>query len=159
MLKNNLDILKKIKKKIEKIDINIFIQRIKKENIQGQLKVANKEYCNWLEFLNNLCEPFDSECWLYKTLKHKTDFTKQDEENIIKLDYFYSFLHTVADTQGIKEYHNNNDICEEYKYIFKYNNQYYQWNILIGQGSVTIIQKIQQPSFSFIDLDIYFKNK
>ncbi len=158
MSKNILDIYKQIEDKLDKIDWDSFIKKEKEERIQGQLRVANKNYCNWLvSFLDNLYEPFDSECWSYKTLKHKIDFSEIDERNVTDLEHFYLFLHVVADKQRVKEYYDDS-MFEEYEYVFKYNNQYYKWNTLIGQGSVTTISKIIKPIFAFIDLDLYFDN-
>ena len=155
---NMLDELKELKEKMNNIDWDLFIEKEHKKFINGQLKVANKEYCNWLEsFINNLPEGYDDETWAYKTIRHNKEFTQEDLNNERFLDAFCKFLNIVADEQRVKEYHND-DFFEEYEYIFKYNNQYYKWNTLIGQGSVTTITKVDKPRFAFIDLDLYFSN-
>lgn len=158
MSKNILDIYKQIEDKLDKIDWDSFIKKEKEERIQGQLRVANKNYCNWLEsFVNNLPEGYNDENWAYRTLSHNKDFTEQDIKNEKDLSHFYKFLNIVADAQRIKEYYDDS-IFEEYEYVFKYNNQYYKWNTLVGQGSITTISKVKKPMFAFIDLDLYFSN-
>ena len=156
---NDPKFIEDIMKKIDETDWNEVFEREKKDCIQGQLRVANKKYCNWLiSFLDNLSEEYESESWAYKTLKHKKPFTKEDENNQKDLHHFYRFLHIVADIQRVKEYCDDR-FFEEYEYVFKYNNQYYEYNTLIGQGSITTIKKIQQPEFSFINLDLYFQKE
>lgn len=155
---NDPKIIEDIKKKINKFNWDKFFEKRKKDYIQGQLRVANKNYCNWLEsFINNLPEGYNDEAWAYKTLSHNKDFIEQDIKNEKDLLHFYKFLNIVADTQRVKEYYDDS-FFEEYEYIFKYNNQYYKWNTIIGQGSITTITKVEKPIFAFIDLDLYFSN-
>ena len=46
MSKNILDICKQIENELDKVDWDSFYKERKKERIQGQLRVANKNYCN-----------------------------------------------------------------------------------------------------------------
>lgn len=159
MITTDTQTLKEILDEIRDTDWETIFKREEIRITNGQLKVANKEYCNWLEsFMNNLPEGYEDEAWAYKTLKHNQNFTKQDLENERHLSNFHTFLDIVADIQRVKEYYDPRDF-EEYEYVFKYNNIYYEWNTLVGQGAITTIKKIEKPDFAFIDLDLYFEKQ
>lgn len=157
-MEKDYDWFEKVIKEIRETDWKLIEQEEERRFIEGQKRVANKEYCTWIEsFLNNLNEPYNDESWAYKTLKHKKDFTERDIKNEKDLDNFYKFLKIVADIQRVKEYYD--DSCfEEYEYIWKFNNKYFKYNILVGQGSITTISIVNKPDFAVIDLDLYFKN-
>lgn len=159
MSTNNPKLLEKVNDEIRDIDWDSFIERENKKFADGQLKVANKEYCNWLEsFIDNLPDGYDDEAWAYKTIRHHEQFTKEDLNNERFLNDFHNFLDIVADKQRVKEYYKSDDF-EEYEYVFKYNNIYYVWNTLVGQGSITTIEITDKPDFAFVDLDLYFSKK
>ena len=156
---NDENVFKSIMKKLEQTDWETIRQEEKRKFEEGQRRVANKKYCNWIEsFLNNLNEPYEDESWAYKTLKHKKEFTKEDIKNEKDLDHFHKFLNIVADIQRVKEYYDDRDF-EEYEYVWKFNNKYFEWNTVIGQGSSTTIRFIEKPDFAVIDLDLYFKRE
>lgn len=156
---NDEDWFKDAMKKLQETDWESIRQEEKREFAEGQRRVANREYCNWIEsFLNNLDEPYNDESWRYKTLKHKKEFTEQDIKNEDDLSHFHKFLNIVADIQRVKEYYDDRDF-EEYEYVWKYNNKYFEWNVIVGQGSITTISIINKPDFAVIDLDLYFQRE
>ena len=156
---NDEDWFKDAMKKLQETDWESIRQEEKREFAEGQRRVANREYCNWIEsFLNNLDEPYNDESWVYKTLKHKKEFTEQDIKNEDDLSHFHKFLNIVADIQRVKEYYDDRDF-EEYEYVWKYNNKYFEWNVIVGQGSITTISIINKPDFAVIDLDLYFQRE
>ena len=153
------DWFKNAMKKLEETDWESIRQEEKRKFAEGQRRVANREYCNWIEaFLNNLNEPYNDESWAYKTLKHKKDFTEKDIKNEKDLSNFHKFLNIVADIQRIKEYYDDR-YFEEYEYVWKFNNKYFEQNTLVGQGSITTISIIDKPDFAVIDLDLYFQRE
>lgn len=153
------DWFKDAMRKLEETDWESIRQEEKREFAEGQRRVANREYCNWIEsFLNNLDEPYNDESWVYKTLKHKKEFTEQDIKNEDDLSHFHKFLNIVADIQRVKEYYDDRNF-EEYEYVWKYNNKYFEWNVIVGQGSITTISIINKPDFAVIDLDLYFQRE
>lgn len=153
------DWFKNAMKKLEETDWESIRQEEKRKFAEGQRRVANREYCNWIEsFLNNLDEPYNDESWGYKTLKHKKEFTEQDIKNEEDLSHFHKFLNIVADIQRVKEYYDDR-YFEEYEYVWKFNNKYFEWNTIVGQGSITTICIIEKPDFAVIDLDLYFQRE
>ena len=156
---NDENVFKSIMKRLEETDWEYIKQKEKRKFEEGQRRVANREYCNWIEsFLNNLDEPYEDEFWAYKTLKHKKEFTEQDIKNEEDLSHFHKFLNIVADIQRVKEYYDDR-YFEEYEYVWKFNNKYFEWNTVIGQASSTTIRFIEKPDFAVIDLDLYFKRE
>ena len=156
---NNPKLIKKVKKSIESANLEDYFEKMKTERVQGQLRVNNKQYCDWLEgFIKNLPNGYDEEDFAYRTIKKKKRFTGKDILNEKDLDHFYLFLNIVGDKQRVKEYYNF-DLFEEKEYVFKYNNTFYRFNILIGQGSSSTIKVIDEPDFSYVDLDKYFKKE
>lgn len=158
---NNQTIFEKIKKRIKETDLDFIIKQEKLEMIKAQERVANEDYCFWIEhILNHLAETYKDESWAYRTLKWKNGYTVN--ENDIKkekdLEHFYIFLSIVADIQRVKEYYDDR-FFEEYEYVWKFNNKYYEWNTFVGQGSITRIRQIEKPDFAYIDLDLYFKRE
>ena len=156
---NDPDFLKEIQQKIDETDWSEIFKREKEERKQGISRVSNKEYCNWLEaFINNLPKGYNDESWAYKTLEHNKEFTEEDLQKEKDLSYFYKFLTIVADIQRVKEYYDTRDF-EEFEYAFKYNDKYYEYNTLVGQGSITRINQIEKPEYCVVDLDLYFKRE
>ena len=160
MLINNPDTIEKIKKQIEQTDWESVKKEHERKFIEGQQRVGNEEYCRWIEnLLKNLNEPYNDESWAYQTLDHKEEFTEQDFKNEEDLSNFHSFLNIVADIQRIKEYYDDRDSFPEYEYVWKFNNKYFEWNTIVGQGSITTIRIIEKPDFAVIDLDLYFQRE
>ena len=157
---NDPNFLKEVKKKIDETDWDSVFKREREELAQGQLRVANKTYCNWLtSFLDDLKQPYDDESYAYKTLKCKRELTEEDDKNEKDLSHFHKFLHIVADIQRVKEYFDDRDGFPEYEYVWKYQNRFFEWNTIVGQGSITRISKIEKPDFAYIDLDLYFQRE
>ena len=157
---NNPDIIEKIKKQIEQTDWESVKKEHERKFIEGQQRVGNEEYCRWIEnLLKNLNEPYNDESWAYQTLDHKKEFTEQDFKNEEDLSNFHSFLNIVADLHRIKEYYDDRDGFPEYEYVWKFNNKYFEWNTIVGQGSITTIRIIEKPDFAVIDLDLYFQRE
>lgn len=160
MSTNNFDILESIEKRIDEINWEEERQKREARFLDGQKRVGNKEYCQWIEeFLENLNEPYENESWYYGTLKHKKDFTQRDIENEADLSNFLNFLKIVADIQRVKEYLDDRDGFPEYEYVWKFNNKYFVWNTIVGQGSITRLYIIKKPDFSVVDLDLYFQRE
>ena len=157
---NDPNFLKEVKKKIDETDWDSVFKRKREELAQGQLRVANKTYCNWLtSFLDDLKQPYDDESYAYKTLNCKRKLTEEDDKNEKDLSHFHKFLHIVADIQRVKEYFDDRDGFPEYEYVWKYQNRFFEWNTIVGQGSITRISKIEKPDFAYIDLDLYFQRE
>lgn len=156
---NNLKLISEISKKLDETDWEMYHQKERQKRIQGQIRVANKEYCSWLEqFIKKCKKGYDEESFLYDTIEREGSFTEEDIKKEKDLSHFYDFLQIVADIQRVKEYYDDR-FFEEYEYVFKFNNKYFEWNTLVGQGSITSIRIIEEPDFCVVDLDKYFKMK
>ena len=124
---------------------------------QKLIKVSNRDYCKWLNDFISRCKDnrYDDESFGYETLKVE-NLSQKDKVNEKVLDAFYRFLKIVAKTQRVAEYYDTR-CFEEIEYVFKFNDKYFEYNTLIGQGSVTTIKLIEKPLFAVVDLDLYFR--
>lgn len=159
---NDPDFFEKVKKQIEETDWESVKKEQERRFVEGQRRVANRQYCHWIEYiLNHLNEPYNDESWAYETQDWKDGYvvTQEDNEREKDLNHFHSFLNIVADIQRIKEYYDDRDSFPEYEYVWKFNNKYFEWNTIVGQGSITRISIIDKPDFAVIDLDLYFKRE
>lgn len=148
----------KIMKKIDEFDFSDYLKKEKQRVENGVKKVAKTSYINWLtqDFINKFeHNVYDSEFFLY----HSKDFSALDIRNEKHLGYFDSFLDIVAKEQRVQEYHEPVLSFEEYDYVFKYKNEFYNRNIIVGQGSITRIKKVEKPDYSYIDLDKFFEKE
>ena len=148
------EVFKDIMKKIDETDWETFFEKEKQERAKGIERVSNRAYLNWLlndflpKFENNM---YDDEYFIY----HTNEFSKTDIKNERDLCHFFSLLSVVANIQRVKEYYDDR-FFEEYEYVFKYDNKFYEKNTIVGQGSITRISQIDKPDFCYIDLDLYF---
>lgn len=159
---NNEDWFKDAMRKLEETDWESIKQEEKRKFAEGQKRVANGYYCSWIaHILDHLDEPYNDESWAYKTLKWKDGYVidENDIQNEKDLSHFHKFLNIVADIQRVKEYYDDRDGFPEYEYVWKFNNKYFEWNTIVGQGSITRISIIEKPDFAVIDLDIYFQRE
>lgn len=161
MFKNE-DWYEEIKEKMDGIDWDLINEKEQKKFIACQKRVANTDYCLWIEtILRKLDEPYEDESWAYRTQKWKDNYVinEDDIKKETDLPYFHRFLDMVADIQRVKEYYDDRDGYPEYEYVWKFHDKYFEWNTIVGQGSITRIKQIAKPDFSYIDLDLYFKKE
>ena len=151
-----------MKKKFDELDWESIRKKEEQKFIEEQKRVANKHYCYWIEaLLECLDEPYNDESWAYGTQKWKNSYTTtvNDINKEKDLRHFHTFLNIVADIQRVKEYYDDRDGYPEYEYVWKFNDKYFEWNTLVGQGSITTIKQIGKPDFAYIDLDLYFEKE
>lgn len=154
---NNPEIIKKLTEKIKETDWKKCFQRYEEDRKRGQERTATQEYFNWFEnFIKNCKGNYDDESFIYETLKSNEPFTDIDKKNERDLSYFYQNLQLIANEQRVKEYYNTDDF-EEYGYVFKYNEVFYEWTTIVGQGSITYIQITNEPEYCYIDVDKFLK--
>lgn len=115
--------------------MNSFLDMINERELKIK-KVSSQEYLDWLVEFTNKYNHWCDDTWLY----NKNDINEVDYDNTILLSYFQSYINSIASKQNIFESLGNNG--DEFSFYFKAKNNFYRIETICGQGSFTIITKL-----------------
>ena len=113
--------------------------------------ISNYEYINWLEKFTDTYPKFSSDTWLYEP----DTLSSIDSENVDKLCHFFEAIRKYTEDNFI-EMMAHTHTYGEYSCI-KYNNNWYEIGICVGQGSFVYVERIE-PQDTFIDFECIVKN-
>lgn len=130
--------LDKIAKDIEEKSIDNYIDNYI-NNLENKRKlVSSKEYLDWLENFSKK-GPFNDE-----DISYNDEIDVIDKENGKIISYFASYIYSEAQIQSVFEEKQEGEFDEE-RFIFMYNDNFYEIWTIFGQGSITGINKIEKP--------------
>lgn len=96
-------------------------------------KIKSKEYIEWLYNYTN-----EIERWCDDDLLYRDDVSPELKENVELLSYFFNYVYEETNNQKVLI----DDIEDEETLFFKIKDTYYKIELICGQGSINIIEKL-----------------
>lgn len=123
---------------INEKDMDKFIDTYINDLENRRKKVSSKEYLDWIEAFSKK-GPFNDEDIMYNS-----DIDVVDKENGKLISYFASYVYSVAQAQSVFNKEEGGEFDEE-RFVFMYNNNFYEIWTIVGQGAITGVNNIEDP--------------
>lgn len=116
-----------------------------KEHIRLLKETSSREYIEWLYNYVSFSpgKEFDDESVLYEK-------QTEDTKKAALLSYFLSHVINLAREQSVPNTPDEDNEFEELNYDIKIFDKYFNISNMVGQGSITFIREIEQPSKKYV---------
>ncbi len=130
------------------MDMTERIDQWTNEQREQEDKIHSKEYLNWLiNFTDkDKYNSFDDDCTLYDNT-----LLEADKINVELISKFSYYIESLANKQRVTNCPDEDNCFEVSNFYFRIGYQYYHISTMVGQGSVTFIEKLEEePNCAYV---------